>query len=118
MASIGSVSCDFVKGAKTDLKERLEIWQVAGIAGFGAQKLGKGDSAFRFIAVKIDTKANISTWAGNIEDVSGTIVTITDDWAVAHTNCLVVSVSAVARTPRIGTNNCRGEIEIRGVKTS
>jgi hypothetical protein len=115
MADVGGVNCDMVKGATRDPTERVESHQVPGIDGVGAQLLGKGDSAFRFRAIKYGTNAQMNTWIAALEAFKGDIVTIVDDWGDSHTKCLIMRVSLPRKTAAIAVDNHRCEVLIEGV---
>ena len=94
MASIGSVSCDFVHGRPPELVTRYETWQSPGQDGYGAQALGKGHGAFAVEAVKIDTASNVDDWIDDLRAVvdAKAAVTITNSRDEAYGNCLVMRV--------------------------
>ena len=108
-------------GAGVSLAQRTEVWATPGMDGVGAQKVGKHDGAFRFLAVLYDTSANVDTWFAALEAVQATIGSIIDDWGTTHANCLIVHVGErhkkAARLPG-GTLEAIGEIEITGRKTA
>lgn len=119
MAGIGGVACDFVRGDLRAVKERVEIWQVPGLDGYGAQKMGLGDSDFLFTAVLHDSVANVTSWITNLAVLQGAVVSIVDDWGVTFTNCLITRVGIPRRTPFAhGTIACRAEVDVEGVKTA
>jgi len=43
-ASVRGLACEFVKGVPAGLRAQVEVWQVPRFNGYGAQKLGRGDS--------------------------------------------------------------------------
>ena len=114
-ASVGGVSCTFVKGVASDPTERVVIYQVPGIDGVGAQLLGLGDAAFRFQAVLYGTAAALTTWIASMQALKGTLVTIVDDWAISHTNCLIVRLGQPRKRPASDVNKQRCEILVEGV---
>lgn len=121
MASVGGVTCDYVHGEAAELRERVDVWQVPGIDGYGAQKLAQGEADFMYVLARYDTAANVETWIDNIVALQGTLVTIVDDWEISRTLCLIQKVSAPKRTPATrttGTVACRGELTIQGVLTA
>ncbi len=120
MASIGAITCTFVKGDVNGLKLETTAWRVPGINGYGAQTLGLGGSAFAFRAVTFGTSAAIDVWFRAIEALVGSAVTITDDWGLAHTGCLIMRTEIAGRrfrTNHDGLGECRGEIRVEGLKT-
>lgn len=120
MAGIGGVACDFVRGDLRALKERVEVWSVPGIDGYGAQKLGLGDADFLFTGVIHDTVANVTAWVAAIAALQGTaLVSIVDDWGVTFTNCLITRVGMPRRSAwKDGSIACRCELDVEGVKTA
>lgn len=119
MATIGGVACEFVKGDPPRLKTRVIVWQGPGLTGYGAQTLGKGDAAFTVRAIKYGTATVVKAWHANLEAVQGTVLTIINDWGVSSTQCLVLRVGVLARTPALdgtGTARVRGEASIDGVQ--
>jgi hypothetical protein len=123
MAEIGGVSCDFVhhRPGPSGLKERVHVWQSTGYDGYNAQKLGRGDSPFRFTAVKYGTNAALNTWTDNIEALAGSVISIVDDFGDTYTDLLVNPLSIARKTPAVqpgSGDNLRGEILIQGVKAA
>ncbi len=116
MAGIGGVSCNMVKGEAPAKKERLRVWQVPGIDGYGAHADGLGDSAFVFLGVKYGLRAAIETWSTAIEALQGSVVSIVNDWGTTYTNCLIQHVSVPRITAALWTGvDTRGEIRVEGV---
>ena len=64
---VGGVGCDIMRGEAPAKKERLRLWQVPGIDGYGAHADGLGDSAFVFVATKYGLRAAVETWSAAIE---------------------------------------------------
>lgn len=122
MATLGSVTCDIIneREAAHTLRQRTETWQTPGVDGYGAQTLGRGDSAIRFEVVKYDNRDNLETWIGNVEAVQGTVVSITDNDGVVFTNVLVTAVRVVERHVAYipGGTNRRAKLSIDGVKVA
>lgn len=116
MASIGGVTCDFVKGWATGQRQRIVTWVANGVNGTAAQKLGIEAGRFSFRGTEFDSEANIQTWKTSIEALKGTTVSIIDDRGRTHTNCFVEDVSEVEPIPVIesGTKKYRGEIQVMG----
>ncbi len=116
MASVGGVTCDFVRGNSTKLKESLDIYALPGIDGAGAQKLGKSDASFEFTATKLGTANTVESWFRSIEDLQGSVISVTDDWDQVHDKMLVSSVSLGQRTPdqAPGSLGAIGTIRISG----
>ena len=115
MASVGGLACTFVRGSAPSNKERVSVWAVPGLDGYGAHLQGLGDSEFRFRVVNYSSPAGVHTWAGLIEAMQGTVIAIVNDWAETWTGFLVLRVSPPRITAEYGNLGARGEIEIEGV---
>jgi hypothetical protein len=120
MASVGGISCTFVKGEVNGLRLDTTVWRVPGINGFGAQTLGLGGSSFAFRSIVFGTAAQVDAWYRAIEALVGYAISIVDDWGLTHTGCLLTRTEI--RPRRFRTNHdslgaCRGEMVIEGVKT-
>lgn len=89
---IGSVSCDFLKGYSDSLKQAIQTWNVPGLDGVGAQKIGRHAGRFQFRAIKFDTLANVESWAFNLEALQGQVVTAEDDRGIEYSGLLVQEV--------------------------
>jgi hypothetical protein len=90
--TVGSIGCDLISGMATTLTTTIETWAVPGLNGVGAIDMGANSSGFAFNCVEVDTSSNIETWFSNLEATKGTIITITDSFGTAYTNCLVTQV--------------------------
>lgn len=115
------VACDLLAGPASALRERVETWIVPGIDGVGAQKMGKGDAAFMFMAVKFGVLATINTWYANMQSQQGKICTVTDDTDTATANILIKQVSQLSRRPAItgaAPTQLRGEVRIEAEKVN
>ena len=112
-----SVTCNMNKGGGTEKSERIETWQVPGVDGYGAQRMGLGDTDFAFRAIQFDTTANLVTWYANLRACKSSLVTITDDRNIVWVNLILEEVSGfdpqVAYNPAAPTN-FRGEVLLRG----
>ena len=118
MASIGGVSCSFVRGSASPLKTQLAVWRVPGLNGYGAMDVGSGDAPFQFTAVKYGSLSTVESWATQIALLQGQVISITDDHGTVHPNLLLVGVSPPARTAESGNGGVRGEIMVQGVATA
>lgn len=118
MAQIGNILCTFVRGNPPAAKNRMNLWQVPGVAGYGAQIVGT-DGAFGVVAVLFSNAAGIELWKTAIEALPGTIVTIVNDLGVSTPRCLVAKVSPlrVQAARAAGGITQRGEFTIEGVVT-
>jgi hypothetical protein len=116
--TIGSVTCNYVKGAMPTPKMRAEVWQVPGINGYGLALLGVGDSAFSLNAIFYGTLADCGTWAANIQALQSAIVAVTNDLGQSYSQVFLVKVSTPDVQPRRhpGTTiTHRAEIEIKAI---
>lgn len=101
MGSIGTVTFDIIRGLTPAMKTRTETWEVPGIQGYGALRLGEGDAAFELVAVLYCAdNATAQTQKGYIENLQGTVVDVTDDFGDTY-NGIVVKHVDVTKTPRI-----------------
>jgi len=117
MAAIGAISCQFVRGHVPRWRTRVETWQVPGINGHGAKKSGKGKGAFRLVAEATGTNAEIDVWIAAIEDLVGTIVTITNDWGDSFLYCLITKLGQpIVKRARVGVSNCKARLVVEGVR--
>ncbi len=98
MASVGGVSCKFVKGVPSGPSMGVKIWRRDGVNGTASKKTAQKSGVFSFSLMKIDTNTNVKTWQTAIEALGGTIVSIIDDDGDTHTNCLIVNVSEMVKT--------------------
>lgn len=114
----GTIACSLIQGEGEPLKEQVHVWRIPGKDGWGAQQTGLGAGGFRFLCVKYDSEANVTTWAtamGQLSGLSG--VSVTNDWGDTFTNLVVERVSVLRRTPAYHEGGVRGEITIEGRKT-
>ena len=119
MASIGGVTCTFVRGSPPAPKQRVMLWRVAGIDGYGAQRMGLNDSPFEVTAVIYTNAVGLQIWKTALENLQGTIVSITNDLGVSFTRCLVTGVSPMQSMAALAAGGItqRGEITVVGVVT-
>lgn len=117
MSSVGGIACDFVKGtAALSLRERTEVWQVHGIDGYGALRIGGGNAEFRFSAVKYGTETAVAAWITSLEALQGTIISVIDDRGRNHTSLLLIVVGQPGITAELGNGGYRAELMLDGVK--
>ena len=115
MATIGGITCSILRGNPGRTKIRVSAWEIPGVAGYGVQLEGLGDSAFALVAIFYNSALLVDAWAAGLAALQGSIVTILDDWGVIHTACLLQQVGDVRKQPAIHAGGCRGEIEIKGL---
>jgi hypothetical protein len=113
MSSVGAISTDIMRGLPQGLKERLEVWEVPGIQGYGALKLAKGDAAFELQTVKYAAD-NTAAQAYKVaaEAAQGTVVTVTDDWGTAYAGALIEHVE-ITKQPCIRNGSAQVRVEAR-----
>lgn len=115
------VTCDRVSGDPGEIKEAVAAWTVPGADGIGAQKLGKNDSGFQLMVVKYDSQANVLAWVTQIENMQGSIVTVTNDRGTVTNDVLLETVgNARIRNARNAANPATGTragIIIQGKRT-
>jgi hypothetical protein len=119
--TIGSVTCDFVKGYAATLSEALQTWQVPGLDGVGAQRLGRHTGRFQFRAIKYDTLANVEAWGYSLEALTGSVITAEDDRGIAYAGLLVQEVVLNQEGPKrlLGAGyDYRHEALVAGVVTT
>ncbi len=118
-ATIGGVSCDFVKGDARDLKEAVDTWVTPGIDGFGAMVVGQRGSLAQFVAVKYAALADVLTWFAAVQALQSTMISIVDDWGTTHTNILITRIGRPVKQACIceGNSWARGTIAVEGLKT-
>ena len=120
MASIGGLSCTFIRGEVPPMKMRTRSWSTPGINGYGAQKLGLGDAEFELTGIYYGaTRAAVDIWLAAIAGLQGTVVTVVDDWGNSRTGCLLVKIG----TPKVDycegpSIKARAEVAIKGVHTA
>ena len=113
-----TIPCTFLHavGSPQNLKERVTVWQLPGLDGYGAQRLGKGDAPFGFTAVRYASESVVEGWIIDMEALQGQIVSAVDDWNRAHTNLLVSRVGQPVKTPALShLGTTRGEVNLFGV---
>lgn len=119
-ASIGGITCTFLKGWASSPKQKLDLFEVPGFDGHGAQAVGRrGEVKFTAIAYGADASAVVE-WSLAIQSLQGQIVSAFNDWGVENTGCGIVEISLPLVTPCRGmlwgsAVTCRGEHEITGV---
>ena len=115
--TVGGVACDIVAGDGQQKMTRGDVWQVAGLDGYGAMDLGLGDGRGQFRLVKFGLIAALRTWAGLIEALKGgDPVTIVNDFATTYSDFEILEVSAPQFTPA-EPYNVQAVMVISGVLT-
>jgi hypothetical protein len=117
MATVGGLSCDFVRGTGPAKKTRTQTWSVPGLNGYGAKVFGAGDSEGEFVLVKRGTYAAVATWVALIEAMQGTLVAVVNDWGQTTAAFLIEKVTVPELTAELGYGGARGELRISGVVT-
>jgi hypothetical protein len=113
MASIGGVTCTFLRGVVPPLKEEAALSRRPGIDGFEIQLTGLGDSAGQLSAVAYGTNAACVTFAASIAALQGQVVSVTDDHGTTRSGVFVHRVGQPRKTAaRNGTTTHRVELPI------
>ena len=118
MASIGGVSCLYVRRVIPASKLRTRTWVVPGISGYGSKVLGYGDSEWTIEAEFWSNNAGVNIWLASIQALQGSIVSITDDHGDTWLNNLVTDISQPVKTPAIvgGVVGVMGKLTLQGVR--
>ncbi len=121
--SLGGVACLIIKGIPSGPREVVEFWHDPGFNGFGAQKLGLGDTEFQLELLHIDTSANIDIWIAAVEALQGTLVSLIYDnteWDKTYSNLLITKITQPVKKRVIYLNNTRtlAMFTVAGVDTS
>lgn len=97
-ASLGDIDVDLLHVHAPLLKDRVDVWEVAGVDGYGAQTLGKGEADFSFVTVDYaygngSFAANNTAADGIISAyadlVGGEALTLTDSFGTVTDNVLI-----------------------------
>ena len=97
--TFGGITCSWVKGIAAGQKQRGDIWQRVAIAGYGAQKLGAGDSGCAFRCIRVGASAVLDTWEAAIEAQQMSVVTVVNDRGKTYTGFLAAKVGVPQRVP-------------------
>ncbi len=118
--SVGAVAIDFLRGNIAPQTQRVEAWFIPGRTGMGAQLMGSNQNRFAYRAVLYGTPAAVETRLVSLAAVQGTVVTITDDFGKARTNCLVMQVGIPQRKKIIlnGADGMRAQVGVAGILTA
>jgi len=120
MASIGGVSCTFVRGNVPAIREEGEVFRRAGIDGFGIHLTGKGDGVAPLVAVYYGTDALVDAWAASLYALQGSLVTVVNDHGDSVANVFLRRVGNLRKTAAVvpGTaTTTRGQIDIEAIAT-
>lgn len=115
MASIGGVPCSILRGNPGLIKIRVGVWEIPGVAGYGVQWEGLGDSGFALKAIFYSSALLVDAWAAALAALQGSSVVIVDDYGITHLACLLTDVGNVTKNPAVHAGGCRGEIDLKGV---
>ena len=118
MPSVGSVTCKFVKGTFGSPRTRVVTWENPGMDGINWLTLGSAPGSFTLAAVLFGSAVNVTVFFRALEALSGTEVTIVDDWNASYANCLIQELREPRMTsqydPANPTETARGEMIITG----
>lgn len=70
------VECDILNGPRPGMTLRMNVWEVPGFDGYGAQTLGMGGGRFELLCTKFEEEAEVETWITSMEALAGTVVSI------------------------------------------
>jgi hypothetical protein len=115
MSTVAGITCTFVRGDAPAPKQRVQLWQMPGVDGFGAQTLGLGDSEFQFTAVFYGTRSAVGAWAASIQALQGRLAVVVNDWGTSYPRCLICKISVPKYSPAAFQGGARGEIVLEGV---
>ena len=116
MATVGGITCTYVRGHLPDNRQRVRTWAVSGLNGYGAKRTGLGDSEWWIEVEWKSTSTGANTFYAAIEALQGQIVTIVNDWGNTFTNCLVTKVGPPQKTAELGYGGARMRCRIEGVR--
>lgn len=92
--TVSGISCDVVRGDAQGKMTRVELWQMAGLDGYGAIDLGLGDGRGQFEVHKLGTIVAVNAWITLINALKGgNPITIVNDWAVTFANFEITEIS-------------------------
>jgi len=93
MSTLGDQTFHIIRGLPASLKQRVDVWEVPGIDGYGAQTLGLGDARFGLTCIAYTASSGAAnTLIGLVEAMQGTLQTLVDDWGDTYTSLLVEKV--------------------------
>lgn len=115
MASIGSVTTDILRGnSPAALLEQVATWETPGIDGVGALSIGKNGGNFAYTAIRYGSTAAAETFLSDLENLQGTVVSITDDFGEIYGSLLILSVVRTGKIAEIGNGGARAEAAVSG----
>jgi len=119
MASIGGVTCTFVRGTVPAIREEAEVFRRPGIDGYGIHLTGKGDGLAPLTAVLYSTDAGCDTWAASLFGLQGSLVTVVNDHGDTVTSVFLRRVGNLVKTAAVapGGITMRGQIDIEAMAT-
>lgn len=116
MASIGAVSCTYVRGHVPNGRQRVRTWQIAGLDGYGAKRMGLGDSEFSVEVELKGTSAACDVFYAALEALQSAIVTIINDWGDTFTQCLIRRIGPPEKKAEIRYGGARIRCRVEGVR--
>ena len=114
---VGGVACSRVVGFARPQAERAQVWQVAGVDGYGIHLMGKGDSQNQFRLVYYGTTASCNAWYIGIRNLQGSILQIINEQGETFANQFVQSVGAPQRQTAndLSSTTTRFEVQIQTI---
>lgn len=116
MASIGGVSCLYVRGHIPSYTERVKRWEVAGLNGYGAKRQGLRGAEFTVEAEWKGTSTECDVFLLALEALVGQVVTITNDWGDTFLYCLIESLGDPRKTAEVRYGGAAIKVPIKGVR--
>lgn len=121
MASIGGITCTFLRGVPPALKEEAAITRRPGMDGYEIHLTGRGDSQGELTATLMSSDSGCDTWIGQIQALQGTVVTVVNDHGDTVTGCYVVHVGQPTKRAsyRPGTTlTTRADVQIQMLRVA
>lgn len=93
---IGDVVFDTMEARVPGLTPRVEVWEVLGLDGYGAQVSGLGNGQFQIVTKAFFTgagdgnDADADSHLDACRDLVGTVVTVVNQFGRAYENILIV----------------------------
>jgi len=110
MSGIGGVPFDIIRGVPQTDKEQVDVWPVAGVAGWGAMLTGRRGDEYELIGiVYCEDNAAAEACIAACNELQGSMISLEDDFGVEFDGVLVLDVdSRDAKMPVIyqGNANC------------
>lgn len=116
MASIGGITCTFLRGVPPAMKEEAAITRRPGIDGYEIHLTGKGDAQGQLTASFRSSNAGCNTWVNSLQALQGTVVTVVNDHGDTFAGCYLAHVGQPTKSAayRPGTSiTTRADVQIQ-----